>query len=245
LFLPDAAPERMPITASLAHLLFQDLHRLEQHEQRSAASKASIAPSGQQSGPVGQVLGRFEEIAERMRAGIAVRADQGIARILVAGVIGSGKSELIESLVGDLSPSHWAAVGNEGPKADVRAGFGLVRLSPTMLLHLIAVRAEKRFRSIWEECLPEALGVILLIPPDPAGSLSHIQAFLKARQAIASTLPVHAVVPAHEPPAALPALDVSRMSCGSLEDQSFRLGILDALLLEWLGMHPLQAKAGR
>jgi hypothetical protein len=35
------------------------------------------------------------------------------------------------------------------------------------------------------------------------------------------------------------------MSCGSLEDQSFRLGILDALLLEWLGMHPLQAKAGR
>src|SRR5690348_11317870 len=43
LFLPDAVPERMPITASLAHLLFEDLRRLERRKEPMAVS--ADAPS--------------------------------------------------------------------------------------------------------------------------------------------------------------------------------------------------------
>lgn len=159
LFLPDAVPERMPITASLANLLFEDLRRLEQHEQRS--SVATDSPAARQrsdANPAGRVLAHLEEVTQRVRSGQAPAAtNPQIIRILIVGVVGSGKSELIEYLVKDLSPSHWAAVGIEEPGPEAPTNFGLVRLSPETVLHLIAVRAEKRFRSLWEQCLPEAL----------------------------------------------------------------------------------------
>ncbi|MER3423022.1 MAG: hypothetical protein C4293_07080, partial [Nitrospiraceae bacterium] len=79
----------------------------------------------------------------------------------------------------------------EEPGPEAPTNFGLVRLSPETVLHLIAVRAEKRFRSLWEQCLPEALGAILLVSPSPAGEINHLQTFLKAQKVLAPDLPVH------------------------------------------------------
>jgi hypothetical protein len=246
LFLPDAVPNSMPITASLAHLLFEDLHKVEQHEQQvGVATENPLARQEADTGPVGQVLAHLEEITERFRAGHATTSDQQIARILVVGVTGSGKSELIEHLVSDLSSSRWAAVGNEGRKPQAGADFGLIRLSPDMLLHLIAVRAEKRFRSIWEQCVPEALGVILLVNPEIEGGLSHVQTFLRAQQILAPSLSVQALLPERDVPVSLAGLDPSHISSGSIDDQTVRLSVLDRVLQHWLSQQSPQAKAGR
>ena len=54
LFLPDAVPERAPITASLAHVLFEDLRRLELRE-RMASSEMSLMPQPSGGSPAEQV----------------------------------------------------------------------------------------------------------------------------------------------------------------------------------------------
>jgi DNA-binding response OmpR family regulator len=245
LFLPDAVPERMPITASLAHLLFEDLRRLELREQPVGVS--APAPGSRPSsegGAVDRVLARLEEVVRRAQKGYQYGtdlADRHILRILVVGTLGTGKSELIQLLVNDLSSSRWAAVGANEANREQHTDFGLVRLCPETMLHLLSIRAEKRFRPLWEQCLPTALGALLLINPSMEGELGHVQTFLKARQALAPSLPVHALAinTAHVPE--LPGLPASDCSVGSIDDQPVRLSLLDHLVEQWFTTHPVRA----
>ena len=242
LFLPDAMPERMPITASLAHLLFEDLRHLERREEPMAVSvDAAHSRLSSEHNPMDRVISRLEEVVRREQADHLSPAERHIARILVVGTLGTGKSELIQLLVDDLSSSRWAAVGANEANRDQHTDFGLVRLSSETMLHLLSVRAEKRFRSLWEQCLPAALGAILLINPSMDDELSHIQAFLKARQAVAPSLPLHALVvnASHVPD--LPGLAESDCSIGTLDDQPLRLNLLNQILEQWFHAHPIRA----
>ncbi len=87
---------------------------------------------------------------------------------------------------------------------------------------------------MWEQCLPEALGVILLVNPEIEGGLSHSQTFLKAQQTLAPAVSVHVLLPVHANPTALPGLDSSHLSVGSIDDPAVRLTILDNVLQHWL-----------
>lgn len=242
LFLPDAMPERMPITASLAHLLFEDLRKLERHETTNAVSINTPSPrSSIEESPAGRLILRLEEIVRRTQTETLPAADRHIFRLLVVGTLGTGKSELIQSLVNDLSSSRWAAVGADEANRQQHTDFGLVRLSSETTLHLLSVRAEKRFRPFWEQCLPTALGAILLINPSMEGELSHIHAFLKARQAVAPSLPLHALVVNARHVPELPELAESDCSIGSIDDQPLRLNLLNRLLEQWFHSHPVRA----
>jgi CheY-like chemotaxis protein len=243
LFLPDAVPERSPITASLANVLFEDLRRLEQRERMAFNETALMPPPS--GGPAEQVAAHVKDVAERTRMKLSTKTDQQTVRILVAGVAGAGKSELIQYLVDDLASSRWAAVGNEGDTRRPRAEFGLVRLSAEALLHLIAVRAEKRFRPLWDQCFPEVLGIILLVTPGIPGCIGHIHTFLKAREALDPALPIHAFVPNPGTEVTLPGLGPSDITSGSIHDQTLRLRILDRIVEQWLSRYPAEAKAGR
>jgi len=228
LFLPDALPEHMPITASLANLLIEDLRKLEQHQEPVTVpgeDKPGAVPAGNAAV---QVIARLEAIA-RSRTLPVSAADQQVLRVLVAGTTGSGKSELIQFLVHDLSASRWAATGAETRRHEHRTDFGLVRLSADVVLHLVSVRAEKRFRSLWEQVLPNALGMIVLVGSDVQEESGHIHTFLKARQSLAPSLPVHAIV-THSASPALPGLAPSDYSVGSLEDRTVRLTALERVL---------------
>lgn len=230
LFLPDALPERMPITASLAHLLFEDLRKLEQDRYLVSVSAETSAGSALPSNPAGPVIDRLEAMARHLRREGRPTVDQHIVRILVVGTIGIGKSELIHALVEDLSTSRWAAVGAQEPNEQQHADFGLIRLSPATTVHLLSVRAEKRFRSLWEQCLPTASGALLLIHPGAANQLSHVSAFLTAKQELASSLPMHAVIVNADFLPSLPGLSESNCSIGSLDDREFRLNVLSCML---------------
>ena len=246
LFIPDAAPERMPITASMANLLFQDLRAMEEHEQealRSAPQEEPIAHEAAEAGQVGLVLSRLEEVAQKFRSRHLPTADPQVLRILVVGIARSGKSELIQQLVKDLSASRWAAVGIEEPRAKYRIDVGRVRISRDTVFHLVSVRAEKRFWPVWEQCLPGALAAILLMNSASEETLRHLQAFLKARDNLAPALPVQVLLstdgPVNGEPTAgadlatigktlgMPASDVSS---GNIQDQTLRLTLLDRLL---------------
>ena len=242
LFLPDAVPERMPITASLAHLLFEDLRRLERRKEPMAVSAdAPSAGLSSEHNAVNRVIGRLEEIVRWEQTNHVSTSDRHLVRILVAGTLGTGKSELIQLLVDDLSSSRWAAVGANEATREQHTDFGLVRLSSDTMLHLLSVRAEKRFRSLWEQCLPAALGTILLINPSVEGELSHIQAFLKARQAVAPSLPLHALIVNAADVPDVPGLTESDCSIGALDDQALRLNLLNHILEQWFNAHPVRA----
>lgn len=247
LFIPDAAPEQMPITASVANLLFQDLRTLAEHEQKVPRDPGPVemAQSAGAKEPeravASAVLARLEHIAQQVRANQRKPGEWPVigVRLLIVGVRHAGKSELIQHLVRDLSPSRWVAVGVEEAGTHYRTDVGRVRISPTTALHLIAVRAEKRFWKVWEECLPGAVGAIVLIRPG-TDAVDHVQAFLKARTAMAPRLPVHALLPAPASAGdlpALPGLASSEMSAGSLEDRALRLNVVDTVLRRWLGTH--------
>ncbi|MGH2397711.1 MAG: response regulator [bacterium] len=250
LFIPDAVPERMPITASMANLLFQDLRALEEHEQealRSAPQEEPTAHESPEAGQAGLVLSRLEEVAQRLRARQALAADPQLLRILVVGIARSGKSELIQQLVKDLAGSRWAAVGIEEPRAKYRIDVGRVMISRGTVLHLVAVRAEKRFWPMWEQCLPGALAAILLMNSASAETQRHLQAFLKAKGTLAPALPVQVLLSADGPvngeskagadPTTIgKALGVlaSDVSSGRIQDQTLRLTLLDRLLQQAL-----------
>jgi DNA-binding response OmpR family regulator/signal recognition particle receptor subunit beta len=243
LFLPDAMPERMPITASLAHLLFEDLRKLEDQETSKSISAVDTAGSRStgKASAVGRLILRLEEVLRRAQTETISLADRHIFRLLVVGTLGTGKSELIQSLVDDLSSSRWAAVGADEGNREQHTDFGLVRLSSDSLLHLLSVRAEKRFRPLWEQCLPSALGAILLINPSMEGELSHVQTFLKARHALAPSLPLHALVINASHVSDLPGLRETDCSVGSIDDQQVRLSLLDRILEQWFHTHPVRA----
>lgn len=242
MFLPDAVPERMPITASMANLLFQDLRALEEHEHETLQSGLLEEPASDASddGLVGRVQTRLEEVARRLRT----RRPPGIAhpvtriRILVVGVSHSGRSAFIQHLLKDLSRSRWVAMGIDESWASYRMEVGRVRLSRDTILHLIALRSEKRFWPVWEQCLPESLGVILLADPAAREGLSHTLAFLKARETLAPDLPIQALLPAQtandERIRTLPGLLQTDISFGSVDDPALRLNVLDRLLQQSL-----------
>jgi DNA-binding response OmpR family regulator len=243
LFLPDAMPEHMPITASLAHLLFEDLRKLEEQEHAKAIPVANVPGSrtSAEGSEVGRLILRLEEVLRRSQAETASLGDRHIFRLLVVGTAGTGKSELIQLLVEDLSSSRWAAVGADEGNQEQHTDFGLVRLSSDTLLHLLSVRAEKRFRSLWEQCLPSALGAILLINPSMEGELNHVQTFLKARHALAPSLPMHALVINASLIPGLQGLPGTNCSVGSIDNQQVRLSLLDRILEQWFQTHPVRA----
>lgn len=244
LFLPDAVPERVPITASMANLLFEDLRLLEEHEQAMLKNGPAEEPAEEtDSGLAGRVQTRLEEVARRLRTRRPPSPHQSIVRIRipVVGVSHSSRSAFIQHLLKDLSRSRWVAMGVEESWAKYRMEVGRVRLSRDTVLHLIAMRLEKRYWPVWEKCLPEALGVILLADPGSREGLSHATAFLKAREALAPGLPIQALLPAQavsdERARKLPGLSEPDVAFGSVDDPTLRLNILDRLLQQSLAVH--------
>ena len=241
LFLPDAVPERMPITASTANLLFQDLRELELHEQQAIRTVAQEEPAGAaEEGLTGRVQHRLEEVARRLRTRRPPGSSQPVTRIriLVVGVSHSGRSAFIQHLLKDLSRSRWVAMGVDESWASYRTEVGRVRLSRDTILQLVALRSEKRYWQVWEQCLPESLGVILLADPSGREGLSHAAAFLKAKETLAPGLPIQALLPAHtasdDRVRKLPGLLEPEISFGSVDDPALRLNLLDRLLQQSL-----------
>lgn len=233
LFVPDAAPEERPITASMANLLVQDLLALERHEQDRAEPDRAPEPAGGQEDAaplVRRVLSRLEELGRRGRSAAAGPRGTLVHRILVVGVTGAGADALIQGVIGDLAGSRWAAVGTEEPAADHRADFGRILIAPGHVLHLVAVRGERRFWPVWEQYLPQARAALLLLNPADREAVAHLEAFLRARQTLAPTLPLQALLLADAGQAALPGLAPDDQAVGSPEDQAARLTALDRLL---------------
>ncbi len=237
LFLPDALPDRLPITASLANLLLQDFRTMEAHEQEAQGvpqQESSALPHESVKGPEGHVLWCLDELARRAQGGLTPGSGPHLLRILVVGVARSGKSELIQRLVSDLSGSRWTATGVEEPQARYRTDFGRVMISRDTVLHLIAVRAEKRYWPVWEQLLPGALGAIVLVNSGADASKNHVRAFLKARHTLTPNLPLQVLVSQEASPEDWPELEASDRITGSLQDHSVRLTLLDRLLQQCL-----------
>jgi len=221
----------MPITASLANLLFRDLRVLEQHEQEIVSlGSADEAAGSTESGLAARVLAHIENLAHQPLTLRAPTQGSGVVRILVIGVARSGKSELIQSLMKDLAQDRWAAFGTREPTGKYRTDVGRVRISRQTVLHLVAVRAEKRFRSVWEHCLPDSHAAIVLLDPRSQDSLGHIRAFLQAKAQLAPDCPIHVLASSQPRIEDLPGLRHTDLSIGSLQDQALRLSILDHLL---------------
>jgi len=154
------------------------------------------------------------------------------------GVSHSGRSAFIQHLLKDLSRSRWVAMGVDESWASYRTEVGRVRLSRDTILQLVALRSEKRYWQVWEQCLPESLGVILLADPSGREGLSHAAAFLKAKETLAPGLPIQALLPAHtasdDRVRKLPGLLEPEISFGSVDDPALRLNLLDRLLQQSL-----------
>jgi len=240
MFLPDSLPEHLPITASVANLLFHDLRALEEHE-RAAPTDATAAPVSSPSteSPVGEMLARLEAVGRRLSALHPSGHQPQVLRLLVAGVAQSGASEVLQSFVKDLAATRWAALGTEEPWTAYRTEIGRIRISPQFVLHLIVVRAEKRFWPVWEQCLPTAHGILLLLIPATKDALGHCQAFLKARETLAPGVPVQALAEkeAGGPAKHLTGLSNSDITFGSPDEEAVRLAAVNRLLQQWLESH--------
>ncbi|MGH7256143.1 MAG: DUF4388 domain-containing protein, partial [Nitrospirales bacterium] len=239
LFLPDVLPERMPITASLANLLIQDLHTMEQHEHLEATTpdESPSATDVPTDLPAARVLAQLDELARRVQRAAGSAPRPHLLRILVVGQARSGKSELIQGLVHDLSGSRWTAVGVEETQGRYRTDFGRVMISREVVLHLIAVRAEKRFWPVWEQLLPGSLAALILLNPSSGAAKAHLRAFLQARAALAPSLPVQLLVPPEAPCIELPDLSAMESTTGLITEPAVRLTLLDQLLEECLLIH--------
>jgi DNA-binding response OmpR family regulator len=242
MFLSEAQPERLPITASVANLLFQDLRTLEEHERLAQADSPADTPSQPLPLPgtlLGETLARLELVGARLNTLHPVRQEPRVLRLLVAGVAQSGASECLQSLVGDLSMARWAALGREEAWAAYRTEIGRVRVSPRLVLHLIAVRTEKRFQPLWEQCLASAHGVLLLLAPHTHEAYTHCRAFLKARDTLAPGVPVQALVPTGGggPPEPITGLSDADVTAGTADEETVRLTAFNRLLQQWLEGH--------
>jgi DNA-binding response OmpR family regulator len=247
-FVPDSVPERTPITASVANVLIDDLRTLEAQERSEPAQAPGAADD---PGPTGPVLGTLEEVGRVVHETLGPsRRTPAVLRVLVVGVAHSGKSAFIEGLVRDFSAaSRWAAIGIEEPAGAYRTDFGRVRVSSATVLHLIAVRAEKRFFGLWEEYLPRALAAIVLCDPASDPVLGHVRAFLQARRTLTPALPAHVMFSSGVPGddatpgavAGLPGIGAGDRSWGLPSDQTARLQALDGVLKRWLDRCAAQA----
>ena len=253
-FMPGAIPERMPITASLAHLLLQDIRTMEDHARTMTRREPHETPAPRSvlgASPADHLAADLEEIADRQGANRTATRDPHVLRIVVAGVARSGARDLILNLVADLSDSRWTMIGTERFQRRIPAEMGCVRISSRVILHMIAIRAEKRFRSLWEQCLPGAVGIILLAPDSLAEADRHVLAFLKAREDLSPTVAIHVLVEKQEHTAedyagnltkarltTWSGLPSSALSCGSIQDQAVRLNALASLLNQFLAACP-------
>jgi DNA-binding response OmpR family regulator len=247
LFIPDLLPEQIVITGSMANVLFQDLLTLEQQErelpEQEEAPGAPGAVERTDNALLAQVFTRLDALADKHPP---FRSASGtcVLRILIVGVARSGTGDLIELLLTDLSQNRWAALENSEQQSRHGADLGRVRVSPRTALHLIAVRAEKRFRSLWERCVPGAIGAILLVDPMLDDELrSHYQVFLKAKNSLSPELPVHVFLVEPDPPlsadcrsalltglGAWPGLTELDVTSGRLQNVATRLGVMIRLL---------------
>ena len=232
-FVPDAVPDTAPITASMAHLLFEDLQLLKEHEQglaeQSPDASGHVESAGDDS-PIGRLLSQLESVGRQYPESRLQAAHPFILRILVVGTAAAATNDLIQALVMDLSPARWAALETQEPHLSYRQDIGRVRLSPQTALHLAAVRGEQRFWSIWERCVPGSAGAIVVLPGLSEKDRAHLRSFLSARDIIEPGMPVVVSVPVADletDPSQLPEVSIV---AGSLAEQTVRLRILSRLL---------------
>ena len=242
-FVPDAVPDMAPITASMAHLLFEDLQLLKEHEHRladqSPDTSVGVEPATDNSA-IGRLLAQLESVAQQSSGSTFPSAKPCILRMLVVGTAAASTSDLIQALVMDLSPARWAALETQEPLS-YRQEIGRVRLSARTALHLAAVRGERRFWSVWEECVPGSVGAIVVLPGLSESDRAHLRGFLSARDIIEPGMPVVVSVPVLNEgekreefmgergvePTQLPEVTIV---AGPLAEQAVRLRILSRLL---------------
>ena len=243
-FVPDAVPDRAPITASMAHLLFEDLQLLTEHEHRlvehSPDAPDHVEPATDDSA-IGRLLAQLESIAQQSSGSTFQSGKPCILRMLVVGTAAAATSDLIQALVMDLSPARWAALETKGPHLSYRQEIGRVRLSARTALHLAAVRGERRFWSVWEQCVPGSVGAIVVLPGLSETDRAHLRGFLSARDIIEPGMPVVVSVPELNEgeergdtigehgtgPSQLPEVTII---AGPLAEQPVRLNLLSRLL---------------
>ena len=253
-FIPDAAPEQTPITASMAHLLFEDLRLLEEHERKLMQSPPETTPETDPvsvAEPVREILRLVESIGQRYALTRIQTAPPLILRVLVVGTAAAASGELIHGLVMDLSGSKWAALERPDSTDTSQAEIGRVRLSAQLALHLVAVRGEQRFWPVWEEYLPESIGTICVLAGLSEGERASLRSYLIARDIIAPAMPVVISLPPVEPGAAtadqdsaealvagMPAERTPELIPGAPALQPIRLRLLSRLLHQWLALNP-------
>ena len=251
-FIPDAVPEQTPITASMAHLLFEDLRLLEDHERNLPPSPAEASPESAAlpvAEPVAEILTLLESIGQRYSLTRIQAAPPLILRILVVGTAAASTGELIQSLVMDLSGSKWAALERQDQPGASQADIGRVRLSPQLALHLVAVRGEQRFWPIWEEYLPESIGTIFMLTGLTEPERAGLRSYLIGRDIIAPSMPVVISLPPVESGATadqdsaealvagIPAERTPELIPGAPTLQPIRLRLLSRLLQRWLAVN--------
>jgi hypothetical protein len=248
-FIPDAAPEQTPITASMAHLLFEDLRLLEDHE-RKLMQRPSDSPGGPDQAPVGEpvaeVLALLESVGHRYTVTRMQTTPPLILRVLVVGTAATAPGDLINGLVSDLSGSKWAALERQEQPGVSQMDIGRVRLSPQLALHLVAVRGEQRFWPVWEEYLPESTGTIFMLSGLSEMERASLRSYLIGRDIIAPSMPIVISLPPVEPAATadhdlaetlfagIPAERAPELIPGALTLQPIRLRLLSRLLQRWL-----------
>ncbi|HJR78128.1 MAG TPA: response regulator [Nitrospiraceae bacterium] len=249
-FIPDAVPEQTPITASMAHLLFEDLRLLEDHERK--LMQQSAEPSGQPASipvtePVAEVLTLLESVGHRYALTRLQAEPTLILRVLVVGTAAAATGELIHGLVTDLSGSKWAALELQDQSGVSQMDIGRVRLSAQLALHLVAVRGEQRFWPVWEEYLPDSIGAIFMLNGLSESERAGLRSYLIGRDIIAPSMPVVISLPPVEPAgstadhesaetllAGIPAERTPELILGARTLQPIRLLLLSRLLQRWL-----------
>lgn len=226
---PDHRADTQPIEATVADVLVRDWRTLEAIERQSAhGHPAEPAPRDRRSAadPAGEVLARIEAVGQRLFSLHPQAVPPQIVRVLVVGMGEPRTGQVLQCLVEDLAEPQGPATDTAEPWAAYRTEVGRVRISPHVALHLMAVRAEKRFWPIWERILPHAQGALLLVPAtgDAGG---HGQAFLKARDTLAPALPI----------VELSILAQAAAAAGPPDSSSLRLQALGNALRQWLEVH--------
>ena len=253
-FIADAVPEQMPITASMAHLLFEDLRLLEEHERHLALTSpegpSDTVPTSTTE-PVAETLRLLESIGKRYALTRIQITPPLIMRILVVGDAMAATGEMIQGLVIDLSGSKWAALERQDSPDTSQHEIGRVRLSSQLALHLVAVRGEQRFWPVWEEYLPESIGTIFVLTGQSEKERAALRSYLIARDIFAPSMPVVVslppipsdAVPAERETAAsllagMAAEHTPEIIPGSAAQQTIRLRLLSRLLQQWLVLNP-------
>ncbi len=129
--------------------------------------------------------------------------DQSVAKIVVTGPVGAGKTTLI-SVVSDVVAFETDVPASEDidKPTTVALDHGIVELGD-FSLHLFGTPGQERFDFVWEVLVEGALGVVVLLRADRPEHLPkarYIRDFIASRidtQAVVA--PTHLDVPMHWP----------------------------------------------